>query len=100
MSNYDYKQIDSIFHSRIRLAITSMLYHDGIADFNSLKKNIGATDGNLTTHLKKMEDCGYLSVEKKFVGRKPLSIYQLTDKGKMAFEEYIKKLELLLNVKQ
>jgi len=93
MNKYDYKQLDTIFHSRIRLAVASMLYHDGVCDFNSLKKGVGATDGNLTTHLKKMEECAYIIVEKKFVDRKPMSIYQLTDEGKKGLENYIDKLE-------
>lgn len=96
MKDYDYKKIDSVFHSRIRLAAASMLYHDGLADFNTLKRSIGATDGNLTTHLRKMEDSGYLEVEKKFSGRKPLTIYRLTDAGEKAFEDYIKRLELFI----
>ena len=92
----DYRQLDTIFHSRIRLAAASMLYHDGCADFNSLKKGIGATDGNMTTHLRKMEEAGYLDVEKKFVGRKPVTVYMLTKDGRRGFEEYIKRLEMFI----
>ncbi|MBI9108123.1 MAG: transcriptional regulator [Spirochaetales bacterium] len=96
MKDYDYKKIDSIFHSRIRLAAASMLYHDGRADFNTLKESIGATDGNLTTHLRRMEESGYTEVEKKFSGRKPVSIYRLTAVGRKAFENYICRLESFL----
>ena len=96
MKDYDYKKIDTIFHSRIRLAAASMLYHDGLADFNTLKNRIGATDGNLTTHLRKMEDSDYLEMEKKFSGRKPLTVYRLTETGKKAFEDYSKRLEIFL----
>ena len=63
------------------------------AEFVFLKKQVDTTDGNLSIHLKKLEDAGYVSVEKKFENRKPVSIYQITEKGKRAFEEYIKKLE-------
>ncbi len=93
MNNYDYKKLDSVFHSRIRLAVTSLLYHDGSADFNWLKDQTGATDGNLTTHLRKMENSKYLKIEKSFSGRKPHTVYSLTDEGRKAFEEYVKKLE-------
>ena len=92
MKDYDYKKLNTIFHSRIRLAAASMLYHDGSSDFNSLKEGIGATDGNLTTHMRKMEDSDYVSVVKRFSGRKPLTVYSLTDSGRIAFEEYISLL--------
>ncbi len=93
MKDYDYRSIDALFHSRIRLAVSAMLYHDRQADFNTLKDRTGATDGNLSTHLKKMEDAGFLDVEKKFINRKPLTIYRLTESGIESFEQYIKKLE-------
>ena len=96
MKEYDYRKIDTIFHSRIRLAAASMLFHDGQADFNALKSGIGATDGNLTTHLRKMEEAGYLDVEKKFIGRKPATVYRLTEKGRESFVGYVKKLEYFI----
>ena len=100
MKDYDYRKIDGIFHSRIRLAAASMLYHDGQADFNTLKDGIGATDGNLTTHLRKMEDADYIEVEKKFSGRKPVTVYRLSTGGQEAFEDYIHRLETFLQPKK
>ncbi len=100
MNDYDYRKIDSLFHSRIRLAATSLLYHDGSADFNWLKTQTGATDGNLTTHLRKMEEAHYIKVVKSFMGKKPHTEYSLTDKGRKAFEKYIKRLELLIQPNQ
>jgi len=93
MKDYNYKNIDDIIHSRIRLAIMAVLINVENAEFVFLKKQVNTTDGNLSIHLKKLEDAGYVSVEKKFENRKPVSIYQITEKGKRAFEEYIKKLE-------
>ena len=93
MKDYNYKNIDDIIHSRIRLAIMAVLINVENAEFVFLKKQVDTTDGNLSIHLKKLEDAGYVSVEKKFENRKPVSIYQITEKGKRAFEEYIKKLE-------
>ena len=84
-SEFDYKQLDDIIHSRIRLAIMSVLISVEEADFNFLKDNIKATDGNLSVHLKKIEAVEYISVEKLFVDRKPLTKYRLTPKGKEAF---------------
>ncbi|MDA3885623.1 MAG: transcriptional regulator [Candidatus Delongbacteria bacterium] len=95
-SEFDYKQLDDIIHSRIRLAIMSVLLSVEEADFNFLKENVKATDGNLSVHLKKIETAGYLSVEKLFFERKPLTKYKLTDKGKQAFEKYVERLEKML----
>ena len=97
MNEYNYKNISALFHSRIRLAAASMLYHDGGCDFNTLKSGTGATDGNLTTHMRKMEESAYVEVEKKFSGRKPVTIYRLTDDGRKAFEEYISRLERMIH---
>lgn len=95
-SEFDYKLLDDIIHSRIRLAIISVLISIEEADFNFLKENVNATDGNLSVHLKKIEEAGYLSVEKLFVDRKPQTKYRLTDKGKEAFEKYVERLEKML----
>lgn len=70
------------------------------ADFNFLKEKVKATDGNLSVHLKKLEDAGYVSVQKIFVERKPVSRYKITSKGYKAFDSYIKKLESIVkNIK-
>ena len=95
-SEFDYKQLDDIIHSRIRLAIMSVLISVEEADFNFLKDNIKATDGNLSVHLKKIEAVEYISVEKLFVDRKPLTKYRLTPKGKEAFKKYVERLEKML----
>ena len=97
MSGFDYKQLDDIIHSRIRLAIISVLVSVKEADFSFLKKQVNATDGNLSVHLKKLEDAGYLEVEKSFFNRKPISRYQLTQLGIDAFKKYVERLEKLIN---
>ncbi len=96
MNEFDYQQLDDIIHSRIRLAVMSVLISIDEAEFTFLKNKVNATDGNLSTHLKKLEDAGYISVKKIFIDRKPLSRYLLTQKGKKAFEIYIKKLENMI----
>lgn len=95
-SEFDYKLLDDVIHSRIRLAIISVLISIEEADFNFLKENVNATDGNLSVHLKKIEEAGYLSVEKLFVDRKPQTKYRLTEAGKEAFEKYVERLEKML----
>ena len=96
MKDFDYQQLNEIIHSRIRLAIMSVLISLEEADFKFLKEKVNTTDGNLSVHLKKLEDAGYTDVKKEFIDRKPVSTYALTEKGKDAFELYIKKLEELI----
>ncbi len=96
MNDFDYQQLDDIIHSRIRLAIMSVLVSVDEAEFTFLRDKVNATDGNLSTHLKKLEDAGYVAVNKSFINRKPLSRYLLTQKGRKAFEIYIEKLEKMI----
>ena len=96
MVDFDYQQIDDIIHARIRTAIMAVLVSVEESEFTNLKEKVHATDGNLSIHLKKLEDAGYLSVKKKFVKRKPVSKYKITNKGRKAFDNYIKKLESIV----
>jgi DNA-binding MarR family transcriptional regulator len=92
MAEFDYQQLDEIIHSRIRLAVIAVLVSVESAQFTYLKEKVGATDGNLSVHLKKLEEARYVAVEKRFVDRKPLSTYRLTSKGRTAFELYVERL--------
>ncbi len=96
MSDFDYQQIDDTLHSRIRLAVVAALVSVEEADFNFLRDMVKTTDGNLSTHLKKLEDAHYVSSKKRFVNRKPQTKYRITEKGKRALEEYVGTLEKLL----
>src|SRR5438105_752635 len=96
MKNFDYQQIDDIIHSRIRLAIISVLMSVSEAEFIFLREKVGATDGNLSVHLKKLEEAKYISVKKSFSDRKPITHYKLTATGRKAFEVYIDHLEKLI----
>lgn len=96
MSDFNYQQLDEIIHSRIRLAIMAMLVTLGEAEFTFLRGKVHATDGNLSTHLKKLEESGYVAVNKSFENRKPVSRYMLTKKGRTAFELYVERLEKLI----
>src|SRR4051812_9132156 len=93
MSDFDYQQLDDVIHSRIRLAIMAVLVSVDEAEFTFLRKKVNATDGNLSIHLKKLEEADYVAVTKQFVAKKPVSSYKLTRKGRKAFEEYIDRLE-------
>ncbi len=96
MKEFDYQQLDEIIHSRIRLAIMSVLISVDEAEFTFLREKVNATDGNLSTHLKKLEDAGYIAVSKTFENRKPVSRYMLTKKGRRAFEIYVERLEQMI----
>ncbi len=98
MSDLDYKKLNSILHTRIRLAIISLLVKQDEADFVTLKETIGATDGNMTTHIKKLEEAQYIKVKKEFVERKPVTTYSITETGRNAFQEYVTQLESFLNM--
>jgi DNA-binding transcriptional ArsR family regulator len=98
MSDFDHTQLDEIIHSRIRLAIIAVLVGVDEAEFTFLRDKVNATDGNLSVHLKKLNETGYISVHKRFVDRKPLSSYKLTSRGRRAFELYVERLEQLINV--
>jgi DNA-binding MarR family transcriptional regulator len=102
MSNdqqFDHQQLDDIIHSRIRLAIMSVLVSVDQAEFTFLRGKVNATDGNLSIHLKKLEEAGYVDVTKEFVAKKPVTSYKLTRKGRKAFEAYIDRLEAMVKSK-
>ena len=96
MSEFDHQQIDDIIHSRIRLAIISLLISLEEADFNFIKEKVNTTDGNLSVHIKKLEEAGYVSVKKEFIDRKPRTTYSITKNGQKAFENYLDHLEKLI----
>lgn len=99
MDNFDYQSIDDVLHSRIRTAIMAVLFTVEEAEFTFIREKINATDGNLSAHLKKLEDNRYITVDKKFIARKPVSIYKITGEGRNAFEKYIKTLESIIKHK-
>jgi len=82
------KDIDKLIHEPARLMIMSYLYVVESADFLFLMRQTGLTFGNLSSHMTKLEDAGYLSVEKEFVGKKPNTKLRLTSEGRTAFDIY------------
>jgi DNA-binding transcriptional ArsR family regulator len=90
--DFDYKRIDPILHSRIRLAIVALLMGSDEAEFSYIRDKVGATDGNMSTHLRQLEQASYVSYRKTFQGRKPLTLYALTDLGRERFSEYLRML--------
>ena len=95
--DFDIERIDEVIHGRLRLGIMAYLSSAGTADFNSLKARLQATDGNLSVHLRKLEDAGYVAIDKRFVGKKPLTEVSLTQPGRAAFIRYLDAMASLVN---
>ena len=89
-------KLNKVFDSRIRLGIMSILSVNESADFTTIKELLDITDGNLASHMKALENAGYVIATKQFIGRKPNTRYSLTDLGVSSFKEHINALEELL----
>ncbi len=94
--DFNIDRLDEVIHGRMRLGIMAYLAGIGTANFNELKARLQATDGNLSVHLRKLEDAGFVEVTKSFAGRKPLTQATLTDAGRVAFEAYLAELNQLV----
>ncbi len=90
--------LDPVIHAPIRLAILSALIAVESAKFSFLKEATGASDGNLSTHLTKLETSGYIKISKSFESKKPQTSCSLTKKGREAFEKYIGQLEAIVRM--
>ena len=90
------EDINDLIHGRVRLAAMAYIAGAGDADFTAIKKAVNTSDGNMSVHLRKLEDAGYLAVTKGYNDRKPQTIYALTDKGRAAWDEYLEKMRQLL----
>ncbi len=84
--------VDRLIHEPSRGVILAVLYVVESADFLYLQRETGLTKGNLSVHLSKLEEAGYIGIEKTYRGKIPLTLCHLTDKGREAFESYRKQL--------
>lgn len=91
------RNLDRLIHERTRLGIVSALAVNTTLSFNALKKLVGATDGNLSVHARKLEDAGYISCTKSFAGRLPKTEYRLSAAGRKALERYLDHMEALIH---
>lgn len=89
-------ELNPMIHGKLRLALLSLLVGVEEAEFTWLRSKTGSTDGNLGAQLAKLEEAGYVSVKKKFVQRKPQSLYRITDAGRQALTQYVQALKQLL----
>ena len=84
-----FKDLDPMLHSQVRLAIMSILIGVKSADFKYLQGNIKTTKGNLSFQLSKLQDSGYIEIQKSFKGNYPLTSCKITDEGIEAYEAYV-----------
>ncbi len=96
MNPQPFLQLDRVIHEKGRLAIMSMLAASPELSFTELRDALKMTDGNLTTHIRTLQEAGYLSVTKSFQNNRPLTTCALTAAGKKAFTQYINLLEDIL----
>jgi DNA-binding HxlR family transcriptional regulator len=89
-------ELNPVIHGKLRLALLSLLSSVDEAEFTWLRTKTGSTDGNLGAQLMKLEEAGYLAVEKKFVHRKPQTLYRMTEVGRQALTDYVQALKQLL----
>ena len=95
MNNY-LAAFNKAFESRVRLGIMSILLVNEVVDFGTLKEQLQLTDGNMASHLAALEKAQYITITKKFVGKKPNTTYTVTKEGKKAFNLHIDALEKLI----
>src|SRR5918999_1586021 len=88
--------LDKVIHERMRLGIISALAANARLSFTELKRLLDTTDGNISVHARKLEDAGYLTCEKSFKGRVPLTEYRITADGRAALERYLNHMEALI----
>ena len=97
MPPIDFKALDTVVHGPVRLGVLTALQTDGSFDFTTLKKRLDVGDGVLGLHLRKLEETGYLTCKKTFVGRRPKSTYRITPSGRKALACYLHAMQTLID---
>jgi DNA-binding MarR family transcriptional regulator len=92
----DIGKIDDVIHGRLRLGVMAYLANAEVADFNELKAALEVTQGNLSVQLRKLEDAGYVTIEKGFLGRKPRTQVRISAAGRQAFARYLEALSQVI----
>ena len=88
--------LDPIIHVRVRLGIVSALAVEESLTFNELKQRLDTSDGNLSVHARRLEEAGYVEIQKSFQGRIPRTDYRLTETGRQALQRYLDHMEALI----
>jgi predicted transcriptional regulator len=93
----EFKELDPILHSQLRLAVISLLISVKEAEFTFIKEKTTATAGNLSVQINKLKEAGYIDVTKQFKDNYPLTVCKITKQGIDAFESYVKALQSYMN---
>jgi len=96
MGVFDIERLDDVIHGRVRLGVMAHLVKTDVADFNEIKAVLNVTQGNLSMHLRKLEEAGYVAIEKGYLGRRPRTRVRLTGAGRKAFAVYLAAIEQLV----
>ena len=94
----EFKELDPILHSQLRLAVMSLLISVKEAEFTFLKEKTYATSGNLSVQISKLKEAGYIEIIKQFHNNYPQTICRITPKGIEAFENYVKALQSYMSL--
>jgi DNA-binding transcriptional ArsR family regulator len=89
----EFKELDPILHSQLRLAVVSLLITVKEAEFTFIKEKTASSAGNLSVQLNKLKDAGYIDITKQFKDNYPLTLCKITSKGLEAFEQYVEALQ-------
>jgi DNA-binding MarR family transcriptional regulator len=92
-----YNELDPLLHSQLRLAVVSILVSVLEAEFTFLKEKTGSTAGNLSVQLEKLSNEGYISIEKSFRNKRPLTTCRITPKGIRQFESYVQSIQVYIH---
>jgi DNA-binding MarR family transcriptional regulator len=92
-----YKDLDPLLHSQLRLTIISMLVNSEKVEFTYIQEETKAAAGNISIQIKKLQEAGYINVEKTFKNNYPKTLLSITDKGVKAFKEYVNNLKKYIN---
>ena len=97
MSPIDFNGLDTAVYGPVRLGVLTALQTQGMMDFTSLKKHLNVADGAMGIHLRKLEDIGYITCKKSFVGRRPKSSYKISSKGQKALRNYLDAIQQVID---
>jgi DNA-binding HxlR family transcriptional regulator len=96
LDRFDIAKIDEVIHGRLRLGVMAYLADAEVGSFNELKAALETSQGNLSIQLRKLEDAGYIAIDKSFLGRKPLTRARITPAGRTAFALYLEAIGKLI----
>lgn len=96
MARFDIGKLDDVIHGRLRLGVMAYLADVEVADFTELKTVLEATQGNLSVHLRKLQEAGYVDIDKSFVDLKPLTRIRITPAGRKAFADWLSAIAKLV----